>query len=1094
MYRVSKKRSDKRLRRRGQFTLFIIVGLVIFFVFAFAFYARVKIINAQLGQQANDQLKDYLANNAIDQYVTSCLDAVTDEAILVASMQGGMLDSKNKINNTDYVEYYNATLNRTFNVSIVININDNCPDNRPGDQYIVSNEAGQYPYSCANTYLKDLPEKYITYRDDVCNNNCTWNDNWIYSGFFGINNLPILCDPNGANAREVVAGRNSYGCDYYADYGISMQQLLEEKISHDIGSCVNFTEILKRTPSNITLVGEASASIKFSNKGSFSVNLEYPFTITMHNRQPVTQMVDFSIDKELPFKELYEYAYELANYDVKDAKFEVFNDKDKVISQSIRWIGTDTNLYNPNYIVDIIPGGTTNNNTNIIQVTDTNHKILGIPLTINLAVRNRRPALEYINEGYTSKYDLVTTENRTLVLSPQGYDPDDEKILTYSYDGWLESYNDVYNWGDDACKNPTSMDYILSSCTIKDLSTQPSHNWTKSKLWIDTRQNASYNTTHNDIGLHTVKITVRDRAGLDDFQDVKILVFDLPLARINGSNLYNDVDDKYASYEDMYILNGSESTVGKIASVAGVTFSTFLWNDTTEPFNITKNININRPLTRVVLIPEDTILNNIPTNIMNIKEKIFNGTDIINSGISSKKSKLHDISLTVTTDMDLTNTDKYYLNVTQCLNHSSNIPAYPYDVLPPYYITYDNLTGHLMANHTCCTNDMTYRGNNAECYRAEAYGMNRSFKDYSYHAIKETPVYTIQYDNLPVYPFDNDIYMQTFTRKCSGDRGNICNGTISETRNVVQPGCDDYNGLTANLPYTLAFSKERCVGPNITYKNINSATTTKPNPACEVYSGDTFEKRFSYSTATNICTNSSQPASMLCSNGNVFEAYDGGAHPNYRYTCDGQCLDGECAKPIQNTCKCNPACDNNMPPQCQGLAFNLNWNTNLHRQCGAGLRDYFYDICSNCALIDENSICRAAHQDGTNSDCTAAVECDGTIAGHIPTAAACLSYTSRRARCGINSCQLEADPSRNINVCTTKGRNCQGSQGCDGITKGGTSNFGPSKYCDSNCMEHDCGAYIYQGGQVCPTSCTDDNQCVSDATCQSNICVSNVLP
>lgn len=1061
------------MKRRGQFTLFIIVGIVIFFVFGFALYARAKIMNSQLGQQADVQLKNYLTNNAINQYVTSCLDAVTDETILLATMQGGLLNSTQKQKNIDYVEYYNPVLNRTFNVSIAIDTNNNCPDNRPKEQYIVTNDPGPYPYNCVNAYLRDLPEKYITYKDSTCGNNCTLNDFWIYSGFFGINNLPMLCNPNGVNAREVVAGKNSYTCDYYADYNTSMQQLLEEKISHDMNSCINFTEILKRTPSNITKVGEVNASITFS-KGGFSVNLEYPFTILMRNRQPLTRMVDFNVDKEIPFKELYEYTYELANYDVKDVKFDVFNNKDKVISQSIRWIGMNNNLYSSNYIIDIMPGNADNGYINIIQVIDINHNIRGFPLTINFAVKNRRPALEYINEGNSLKYDLTTTENRTLLLAPQGYDPDDEKDLTYLYEGWLENYNDYYNWNDAECANPTSMDYILEHCT-KQNEILPEHNWTKSEPYINSNQNASYSTTHNDIGLHNVKIKVYDRSGLEDFQIVRILIFDLPLARINGSNIYSDVDDKYASYEDPYILNGSESTVGAISSMAGIRFSTFLWNDTTEPFNITKDIT--DALSRAVMIPQDTTLLDAPLTIMNIKDKIFNGT-LLGPGniIDSKKSKMHEILLTVTTDMPASDTNKFYLNVTQCLNHSSSTPAYPYDTLIGFGVLPDDTKGHLMANHTCCTNTMEYRESDEECFRVEKYGPNNSFQDFNSPTIRETDPYTIDYDHQPIGNYANDIYKQTFVRKCSGDRGNVCTGDISESRNVSERECQDDNGLP-----NPAFSKERCSGPdNDIYRNANSATPNIPNPLCKDYSpGETFEELFNVDNGDGNCIDSSYPEE-LCSNGLKFRAYDSSG--NNRYVCTkGQCSEGECSKPVTASCQCNSNCGSD--DKCINLAYGSSWDGSP-RECTSFGQTYFRDICDSCALRDEDNVCRA-QIDGNNVGCTAALECDGTPASSNPTQATCLIGTSIKARCG-STCQLEDDSNIANNICTTVGRNCDGSESCNGIAKGSTSHAGLNTYCDTSCEERNCGAYVYRGGHACPSTCLTNADCLS-TTCEGPI-------
>jgi hypothetical protein len=89
-HRCKKRSSGTWSNRKGQFTIFVIIGLVIFFAFAFALYARVKIVNATIARQADVQIQDYLNTNSLNQYVTSCLDAVADDVFVRASMQGNI--------------------------------------------------------------------------------------------------------------------------------------------------------------------------------------------------------------------------------------------------------------------------------------------------------------------------------------------------------------------------------------------------------------------------------------------------------------------------------------------------------------------------------------------------------------------------------------------------------------------------------------------------------------------------------------------------------------------------------------------------------------------------------------------------------------------------------------------------------------------------------------------------------------------------------------------------------------------------------------------------------------------------------------------
>jgi len=1029
---LNKKRRSGRVYTefniKGQFTIFIILGLVIMFVFGFALYARARIVSSQLGSQADAQLKNYLTNNAIDQYVTTCLDAVTEEVFLTASMQGGLLNSTDKIANKDYISYYNEKLNRTFNVSIIIDANYNCPDNRPLNDYIVTEEPGLYPYNCADEYVKNLPSIYTTYGNNKCQNNCTGLDFFKYSGFFGINNMTMLCNPNGANAPGIVSGPNSISCDYYDYYGVSMQQRLEEKIARDISKCVNFNEILNRTPSNITNIGSANATIQFNQKG-FNVKLSYPFTITLRNRQPVTKMVDFSVDKDIPFKELYEYAYELANYDVKDARFDVIVNRDQVLSKSLRRRGI--NLFTSNFDVNIIYGNTSNGFTNIIQVSDNNYNITGVPLTINLGVKNRRPVLDYIHSGDSPRYDLVAVENRTIVIAPQGYDPDDESVLTYNYGEWLERYTDYYNWSDPNCSNPSTFEYILENCTKINTTGIPNKDWTKSLVYTLTHQNASYDIKRSDVGLHTVRVSVFDRNNLEDYQLVRILVFDLPVARINGSNDYKDIDDRRASYEDTYLLNGAESTVGAIASTLNVPFTTFLWNDTKEPFAREKIIHENDPNTKKLIIPNDREDQISPPNIFNIMN--------ITSYMFKKQTEpynIHNISLTVNTQTGLHDTNTFFVNVTQCLNHSSpnGMPSYPYDTLPPYNVAVDNITAHLQANHTCCANTLTYKGTDQICFNSSKYGMNLTLRDFT-KTIEPPKVNRITYsfgqEVVDKTKVDNDIFLQEFTRSCSGDRGNICNGTGTETRTDAVP-CQDNNKISDSN-----FQKERCSGPPSGTGNtpnlflINASSNTKPS--CENYSvGKTFEKLYSalttVSPGTGTCTSAPQ-----CSDGSTFRAYN--SDPSgmiAKYLCNGQCSgDGKCNK--ANSCKCSTLC--NFPSQTTGLVDSLCNGVDIGQistvnSCSAG-KDYIQDECSECGLIDvPGGACNS------DNGCTADSQCNGAPPNSV----------------------LASYPLGNIG-------------------------------CNATCKSKDCGLYKYStsGNGGCPSTCNANTDCTTNSYCNKII-------
>jgi hypothetical protein len=653
--------------------------------------------------------------------------------------------------------------------------------------------------------------------------------------------------------------------------------------------------------------------------------------------------------------------------------------------------------------------------------------------------------LDYIHNGNSFLYDLVAVENHTVTISPQGYDPDEEQILTYSYNGWLEQYTDYYNWDDSNCSHPSVFEYILYNCTKKNETGIPHNSWSQSLLFNTTRKNASYDASRSDIGLHTVQVAVSDREGLEDYQNVRILVFDLPVARINGSSDYEEIDDHLASYEDMYTLNGAESSVGAIAATLNIPFTTFFWNDTAEPFEKLNQIYGNIPSTKLLILPNNTMDNPDALTIMNITNFTFKN--------KTAAFTTHNITLTVTIQNGLSDDYTFYVNVTQCLNHSSNIPPYPYDTLPGYNIAVNNLYGHLMANHACCANTLTYKPLGAECFENSSYGMNLTFRDYTKTPESPAP-YTIQYALSNSAPgntkYDNDIFYRNFSRGCSGSRGNICTGPAAESRSNIAGQCSDTNGLPDDGTTNSAFQKERCSGPPENLFMYNSSSSV--SPGCANYStGTTFESLVYNvlhlgiaSSGTGTCTTAPQ-----CSDGTNFKAYE-----NYdnipgtitaRYVCDGQCDGtGECNNAIHNSCKCSTSCNpqlltaDQVPDACNDVLIG---DTPPKTTCGAD-KNYIQDRCVNCVLVDVTgaaAVCKSPGGTGNPNDgCQAPINCN-----NVP----------------LNS-----------------------------VLSPNTPNLG----CDSECKFHDCNLFRYSlttpsgtaiGG--CPAGCTSYTQCIDGNYCDT---------
>ena len=1081
----------KKGSKRGQFTLFVIVGLVILFVFGFAFYARIQIIQSSMNQQADAQLKDYLNKNAINQYVTSCLDAVVDEVFLNASMTGGRLIINGENPGTPSIEYYDSRLGRTYDVATTIGPNtyEECPSPVPktADNYIVTQEPGLYPFNCRYEKLDVISRSYKIFGTEKCFNDCTYNNFWSHSGFFGINKLKPLCDGYGANAPGIVSNQNFRTCDYYDYRTNSLQESLQLKISEEIKKCINFTEISKRSPSNISIDENNVKTTVIFGREEFDVRLEYPFTITVRNRQPVTKMVNFTVNRQLPFKELYEYAYELSNTDVTNVIFDMFYDKDKVRSKSARRF--NVNIYNSNFMINVIRGDASNGYTDLVQVIDTKNNILGVPLTINFGVKNRRPALDYIHEGSSEMFDLAATEDSMIQINPAGFDPDGEASLKYTYSGWREDYIEKYNYEDDYCTDPDLMtiEYVLEHCSVKiepDPNAIPAipvpHDWTESDLFVATQKNASYEVGHDDVGFHTVTISVSDREGLYDLQTVKILVMDLPTAIVDGSNLYDDVDDGYASYEDLYVLDGTSSIAGNIAQLLDIELSKFEWNDETEPF-FHERILIDENTKRKLELPFDLIAP-ASADIMTIVNYAFKK----NSPYPPEGGVVHDILFTVTTELGLQDSEILSVQVMQCLPHrNANVPPYPYDTIAPapYTVAVGDLNGHLMADHACCADDMTYKDSNEECFTDINYGMYDKFKDYSTIPSVSPPV---PYSKTPKengYAAANDIFKQEFNRYCDGKRGNIC---VGEGKDTITPSkrCDDDNKGT--------FDEERCSGP--TEAMINGALENQETECQNYPAGKTFEKLMNNPGATGYCTGNSRE---IASGPYTISGKFNDPNKPDNFACYGEC-DGAGGCTRTTNCICQYTSQGNGNSQCDGLQYKNGLQVPLEQSCDNKGEDYFADLCNSaCQLVDDPAkICKWSADSRTG--CNAAEQYCNGVGVHLYAQKngknACLiddktKWTSCGETCGYESTD---------NVCRAakSGEGCSADDQCDGVVPGSpilddnddsTSESG--KYCNNSCEVQDCGAYAFNpliAGGRCYNTCTSNSQCASGYVCGTN--------
>ncbi len=1034
--------------RRGQVTLFVILGIVLLVVFGFAIYARGIIVQQQMQEQAEQVLTDFIQTGSITYYVESCLERASIHVLEKTGLQGGMVNQTG-ILAQDFLTFNDGSQTMDVTYGVVPNIY--CPT--------VQEFSPSYPRP--NTYLNDLPLRY----------DCSS----AISGFFGYHMLPKLCFINGANSPSQTTRLDllceSYDYSYY--YQRSIQGRLEQGITKELLKCVDFSLYQNH---NISFEKELANSTVVYGFDQITVIADFPFEVNLGGRQNFLIRRSFSYSSQVRLKQIYDFVARVITEDMTNHTFNLSRDYSQVP------------FYDSTFNVTVFRNACVGCTTvgfydDILRVEDPLSRLDNKSFIFQTALRNRRPALDYIHEiGGSNLYDIQAIQNETILLLPKGYDPDDTDV-TYTYTGWKETEDADFDF---ACastliaNNPNPGDPIDFSSCVTIIPGQP-RNWTNSNLYRTTRQHASYNATTNDTGPHEVTITITDEEGLDDFQVVKILVFDLPKAVPNGSTGIPGLRDDITSIEDPYWLNASHSQASMIANqqITNIEWRVQQdqppWTDVffiaTPDFfykiphdNPSWNIRWNRDFKNIHLAPFDNI-----------------------AGFGPSPPSQYNLSLTVTSGGLNSPAVDYLIDVLQCIPYKNRTKtpeiasfSYPYN-----QSILGKITDSTRYDHTCCagtidpSTGVVYGGapfslsSNTRCFNMSQWGGIAFFIDNfgisPNNEIITTP--TINYLSQPpplsfpsTHNYYNDIYERTYKRSCDGLRGNICAGPIVDERDLIIQCNDPVQG-----------EDERCQGPS-SYTLIPGVSDSEVLSCINYDAGRTFEQSFGLNNINGQLANGVCNEVLRCSTPGF--NYDDGST---QYLTNAVCGGGNCgrAPTVQ--------LGNIYPP-----ATVLDCDASDRRECiiTSPYPYVFYDYsCTQqpsqpqdaCTFtpIVEWTRCEAANTLGSRY-------CDGSSAAGICSSTQCCDANPSNPPCN--------DPCSQVNsqcvvggVGNTNARHCS-PLSCDIRGFGSSCDIGAGTnngFCDSrvSATPTQCTLKYLDG-----SGCTDSNQCQS-GICSSNICI-----
>lgn len=924
-----------RYSKRGQLAVFALLGIVLLVVIIIMIMAANFASESKLQKQAESAVKEYVESSSLDYYVYTCMDKVVKEAVEDFSRQGGVFykSQGGPIENTlDGVTHipFNESLNggvEFFNVSYAIQNTGYCP--------LVETTAPEYPFD--KTKIDELFAKYLD-----SNNGCVFHTDYKYSGFIGYNNLTRICALDGENIKNSPQITSPCKVDYLTSVTrvteLSAEAQLANEIANKTQECINFTIFEQIGGHNITVIDDATSNITFT-KSSFSTEITYPFLVQLKGHEPVLIRHTFKYESNLRITQIMRFLLNIITTEVQIPDFNMKEDYG-----GIRDFDANMDFE----IIDFKDCTTCpHQNDTLLKLTDRSSKIGNKSLTFYAAIKNRIPILDYIHQTQDGDYfDIITEENTSINIFPFGIDPENYGVA-YGYDGWKETEDAYFDYDGTRIDSECSLDWRLTHnkpFTTKeeildcmDFKPGAPKNWTTSEIYVLTNQNASYIPNLSDIGVHTVNVRVFDRANLEDWQALNILVIDKPKVNLTVQAPYPNVPANFVSKEDLFILNATGS---RPSMIGGGNIVKYLWE-------IFKTPSLTPVIQNFTEDPENFL--EIPVDVSNIQTiEYFNVTE----------SGEHRVKLTLFTDSPLTTSgqsgsNETMITVKDCIPVRDSDAAYPYNLNPdPYH-----------SNHTCCAGTIAdgdsyaLAGSATVCFDQTVYGAYEIIKSYyasnleksaeliEYYAKEGEPSHANEPFKFNILSTDsrwNNVFKLDFERMCDNNRGNICGGEIKGV--LTSDTCDFTPGLY-----------EQCSGPSSNSYELDTKTMS-----CIDYApGDTFEKNI-YGTGSGFCDNDPECSTLGDGGYNV-----AGGYAMCKGLCDshGGCDYTNVANCVCVKTKCGSQCDSTFTPYYSG--------TICYATC---------DVSTQCKLNPQNMPC----EPGPDKSCRAGgfcyrnVECTST--------------------------------------------------------------------------------------------------------------------
>ena len=588
--------------KKGQVTIFIIIGIVILFSFVLVFYVSNFISTENLKREQEALTNSPFESAAIHQFSSFCVEDALNDGLVKLGKNGGFINiPQPSLTHTSPVGY--------------------------GIGPLEGNDPPLYP--C----LDGTSPAFCRYGYD--NNAVT----------FGTSLLP---------RREGGA--------------FSIQGQLENHIGQYVQKCIdvdNFAAQVGLSGYTLTAENTPKVNLEFLDTEVIA-HLTYPITIQLSGSSSATQFIKYTARTPVRFKIIYDAIVDLAQKDVSNVSFsiaanhatEFFTINSVREREPVRFA-----QLNPPVSFSSLAIGP----DDLYTFTDPASIIKGKEYVFQLARKNRAPALDYIQQNASYRYDRTSpTKNiydylavkgeqqaTRIQFTPSALDPDEDAVQ-YSYSSTLTNSQST---GTNTFNTQTSL-------------IPP--------------------------GSYNVIVTASDGT-TSDSQEIRILL-DRPLiVDFTVKNQYGQ--ENIISPEDPFQLDATPTITEPHITLDPHAQHTYQITNAFDAFTGTSDSPCVQLPSLNDNLPPCSSTSNVPP-INQITQETTNSGDAWPSLNNQPKSGAITLEVTRTySDRDLISPTTKQVTIVPCIVHDSTTPPYPYNSNPPNPFTaYD-------ASHACCEGD-----------------------------------------------------------------------------------------------------------------------------------------------------------------------------------------------------------------------------------------------------------------------------------------------------------------------------------------------------------------------------------------------------